>query len=88
MSQPSRTPSGSRAGFPGRSERRHNKTRTPLEPSACLRATARTPPLGVARGCRVCTRNCVGTSERDRYAYDYEKQDSAEQERVGVRRGA
>ena len=27
-----------------------------------------------------CPRNCVGTSERDRYAYDYEKQDAEEQD--------
>jgi O-methyltransferase len=37
---------------------------------------------------RDCPRNCVGTSERDRYAYDYEKQDSEEQQRVGARPGA
>jgi phosphomethylpyrimidine synthase len=38
----------------------------------------------------VCTRNCVGTSERDRHAYDYEKQDHypEEQQRVGARPGA
>jgi len=31
-----------------------------------------------ARG-RDCPRNCVGLSERDRHAYDYEKQDPEEQ---------
>jgi len=32
-----------------------------------------------------CRRNCVGLSERDRYAYDYEKQDyHSQQQRVGA----
>ena len=36
-----------------------------------------------------CPRNCVGPSERDRYAYDYEKQDHPEaQQRVGAGPGA
>jgi TnpA family transposase len=29
---------------------------------------------------RDCPRNCVGTSERDRHAYDYEKQNAEEQD--------
>jgi hypothetical protein len=36
---------------------------------------------------RVCQRNCVGLSERDRhvYDYDYEKQDyHSQQQRVGA----
>jgi hypothetical protein len=40
---------------------------------------------------RDCPRNCVGLSERDRHAYDYEKQDPEEQgqDRAGAaRRGA
>jgi hypothetical protein len=36
----------------------------------------------------VCPRNCVGTSERDRYAYDDEKQGPEGRQRVRPRCGA
>src|SRR5450755_4515364 len=51
-------------------------------------ADRRRDVLAVEHAERDCPRICVGTSERDRYAYDYEKQDHPEeQERVGARPG-
>src|ERR1035437_10345918 len=81
-----------------------NTCRTPPQPEAPRTASTRNPlpmsPLDehrtVARCAQLvlvgkvgdCPRNCVGTSERDRYAYDYEKQDHPEaQQRVGARPG-
>ena len=47
-------------------------------------------PFAAKRTSRDRPRNCVGLSERDRHAYDHEKQDAEEQDHdgAGARAGA